>query len=67
MEGEGGSATLDFLKEHERKIKEKADINKVIDRNEKRLKAVKDEIYGVAGSFMDQKVLLGKKVPILEQ
>ena len=67
MEREGGSATLDFLKEHERKIKEKADINKVIDRNERRLKAVKDEIYGVAGSFMDQKVLLGKKVPILEQ
>lgn len=68
QEAEGGSAIIDFLKEHDRKTKEKAAVQKVIDKNERKLQLEQDEINGKLGiNFMQQKVLLqGTKAPVLD-
>ena len=58
MENEGGSAILEFLKEHERKTNEKAAVTAVIEANEARLQEYRDKVYGKPGQFMDAKVLL---------
>lgn len=67
LENEGGSAILEFLKDHERKINEKAAVTAVIDANEARLQEYREKVYGKPGQFMDSKVLLAQKVPCLER
>ena len=58
QEAEGGSAILNFLKEHDRKTKEKAKVKRVIDKTEEGLRQIHQEVYGPPGNFMDCKVLL---------
>ena len=69
QEAEGGSAIIDFLKDHDRKTKEKAAVQRVIDKNERKLKHEQDEVNGnLDMNYMQQKVLLqGTKAPVLDR
>ena len=53
MEAEGGSAILQFLKDHDMKQKQKAAVQKVIDRNQDKINKIHDELYGVQPKFME--------------
>ena len=67
QEAEGGSAILDFLKEHDRKTKEKAKVKRVIEKTEEGLQQVHEDIYGPPGQFIDCKVLLKQSIPYLDR
>ena len=66
-EDEQAKETLYFLKEYDRKIAERAQVRKVINRNERKRQKKIESVYGPPQEFMEAKQLLSQKVPVCER